>query len=75
MKVLPIAPNTVPRPLEAKLHHLLNRALCDLEPGVIYGFVADTFFLYTAAPKRENFESLSDEQIAHYTHRFKYPEI
>ena len=60
---------------EAKLDGLPpNRALRD-EEGQIYDIVCGTFFLCSAPPDSENFESLTEEQIDRYTHLFRHPEV
>ena len=60
---------------EAKLEGLpLNRALRD-ENGNIYDIIAGTFFLCGAPPDSEDFTSLTDEQLAHYTNRFRFIEF
>ena len=60
---------------EAKLEGLpLNRALRD-EDGNIYDIIAGTFFLCGAPPDSEDFTSLTDEQLAHYTNRFRFIEF
>lgn len=61
---------------EGKLLHLLpNRRLCHPETGEVYDVVFGSFFLCSAPPDSENFESLSAKQIAHYTEYFKYLEF
>ena len=52
------------------LGYPLNRPLVHPEYGV-YDVVAGTFFLCSAPPDAENFESLSEEQIKKYTRIFK----
>ena len=60
---------------EAKLEGLpLNRALRD-EDGNIYDIIAGTFFLCGAPADSEDFTSLTDEQLAHYTNRFRFIEF
>ena len=60
---------------KAKLEGLpLNRALRD-ENGNIYDIIAGTFFLCGAPPDSEDFTSLTDEQLAHYTNRFRFIEF
>lgn len=60
---------------EAKLDGLPpNRALRD-EEGRIYDIICGTFFLCSAPPDSENFESLMEEQINRYTRLFQHPEI
>lgn len=60
---------------EGKLQKLpLNRALYSADSGSCYDIIAGTFFLCSAPPDSEQFESLSDEQIACYQARFRYPE-
>ncbi len=60
---------------EAKLEGLpLNRALRD-EDGNIYDIIAGTFFLCGAPPDSEDFTSLTDEQLTHYTNRFRFIEF
>lgn len=61
---------------EGKLLGLpLNRALRHPETGVIYDIIAGTFFLCSAPPDSDHFESMSEEQITQYTDCFKHPEI
>ena len=56
---------------EAKLEGLpLNRALRDED-----GNIAGTFFLCGAPADSEDFTSLTDEQLAHYTNRFRFIEF
>ena len=52
-----------------------NRVLRHPETGEIYDIVVGAFFLCSAPPDSENFESLTDEQIARYTELFKHPEF
>ena len=60
---------------EAKLDGLPpNRALRD-EEGQIYDIVCGVFFLCSAPPDSENFESLTEEQIDRYTRLFRHPEV
>ena len=60
---------------EGKLLGLpLNRALRD-EDGNVYDIISGTFFLCSAPPDQETFASLSDDEILHFTERFKYPEL
>ena len=60
---------------EAKLEGLPpNRALRD-EDGNVYDIICGTFFLCSAPPDSESFESLTDEQMEWYTKRFQRPEI
>ena len=60
---------------EAKLDGMPpNRALRD-ETGEIYDIICGTFFLCSAPPDSENFESLTEEQIDSYTKLFQYPEV
>ena len=60
---------------EGKLIGLpLNRALRD-EDGRIYDVVAGTFFLCAAPSDSDEFTSLSDAEITHYTDLFRYPEL
>ena len=59
---------------EAKLEGLPpNRALRD-EDGNMYDIVCGTFFLCSAPPDSENFESLTEEQMERYAKRFQHPE-
>ena len=46
-----------------------NRGLRD-EQGQLYDIVCGTFFLCAAPPDRDSFESLTEEQLEHYRHRF-----
>lgn len=60
---------------EAKLNGLPpNRALRD-EEGRIYDIVCGTFFLCSALPDSESFESLTEKQVDRYTRLFRYPEV
>lgn len=60
---------------EGKLAGLpLNRCL-RLDTGEIYDIIAGTFFLCTAPPDSEHFESLTPEQLERYTKRFARPEL
>lgn len=60
---------------EGKLLNLpLNRALFSPDTGECYDIIAGTFFLCSAPADSESFESLSEEQIAHYCARFQHPE-
>ena len=52
-----------------------NRVLRHPETGAIYDIVVGTFFLCAAPSDSENFESLTDEQITHFTNRFSTPEF
>ena len=56
----------------------LNRAL-RLETGEIYDVIAGTFFLCAAPPASARFASLTEEQIARYSERFRaielFPEV
>ena len=60
---------------EGKLQGLpLNRALRDAE-GKIYDVISGTFFLCTAPADSDDFQSLTDEQMAKYKALFHTPEI
>jgi len=60
---------------EGKLLNLpLNRALRYPETGEIYDIIAGTCFLCAAPPDSEQFESLSEEQLARYAKLFERPE-
>ena len=60
---------------EAKLDGLPpNRALRD-EEGKIYDIICGTFFLCSAPPDSENFESMTEDQIDRYTRLFRHPEV
>ena len=60
---------------EGKLFGLpLNRALRN-ESGEIYDIICGTFFLCSAPPDEENFSSLSNEQIEHFTKLYQHPEL
>ena len=60
---------------EAKLEGLPpNRALRD-EDGNVYDIICGTFFLCSAPPDSENFESLTEEQMERYAKRFQHPEV
>lgn len=59
---------------EGKLQGLpLNRALRDAD-GKLYDIISGTFFLCAAPPDSDNFQSLTDEQVAKYKRRFHAPE-
>ena len=61
---------------EGKLLNLpLNRALREPNSGQIYDVVAGTFFLCAAPPDSQNFESLTEEQIRHYSEVYAVPEV
>ena len=61
---------------EGKLLGLpLNRCLRLEDSGAIYDVIAGTFFLCAAPPDSEHFESLTEEQLARYTERFRTPEF
>lgn len=61
---------------EGKLLPLLpNRTLRHPETGEVYDIIFGTFFLCSAPPDSESFESLSPEQISRYTEHFKCPEF
>ena len=61
---------------EGKLLGLpLNRCLHLEDSGAIYDVIAGTFFLCAAPPDSEHFESLTEEQLARYTERFRTPEF
>ncbi len=56
---------------EGKLLGLpLNRALRSPEAGEIYDIIAGPFFLCSAPPDSDHFESLTEEQLERYTRRF-----
>ena len=56
---------------EGKLLGLpLNRTLRSPETGEIYDIIAGPFFLCSAPPDSDHFESLTDEQLERYTKRF-----
>ena len=48
----------------------LNRALRSPETGEIYDIIAGPFFLCSAPPNSDHFESLTEEQLERYTKRF-----
>ena len=48
-----------------------NRMLFDPDSGELCDVIAGDFFLCSAPPDSENFESLTDEQIKRYTQRFQ----
>ena len=56
----------------------LNRVL-RLDTGEIYDVIAGTFFLCAAPPDSDRFASLTEEQIARYSERFRaielFPEV
>ena len=51
----------------------LNRALRD-NAGCVYDIVAGTFFLCAAPTDKDNFASLTEEQVQHFLKRFSAPE-
>ena len=53
----------------------LNRALRGPNSGQIYDVVAGTFFLCAAPPDSQNFGSLTEEQIRHYSEVYAVPEV
>ena len=60
---------------EGKLMRLpLNRALFDKD-GNVADIIAGTFFICSAPADRENFDSLTDEQIEIYKKRFEALEV
>lgn len=60
---------------EGKLNGLpLNRAL-RTEDGQRYDIISGTFFLCAAPPDKEQFESLTPEQVQHYLHLYQTPEL
>ena len=64
---------------EGKLLGLpLNRVL-QLDSGEIYDVIAGAFFLCAAPPDSDRFTSLTEEQIARYSERFRaielFPEV
>ena len=60
---------------EGKLLNLpLNRALRD-DVGNVYDIISGTFFLCTAPPDSDRFESLSDQQVKTYLEYFAMPEM
>ena len=60
---------------EGKLLNLPpNRPLRHPDTGEIYDRIAGTFFLCAAPQDSENFESLSEEQITHYTKYYQLPD-
>lgn len=52
-----------------------NRLLRHPETGAVYDVIAGTCFLCSAPPDSENFESLTSDQIQHYTELFSRPEM
>ena len=52
-----------------------NRLLRYPESGAVYDVIAGTCFLCSAPPDSENFESLTSDQIQHYTELFSRPEM
>lgn len=60
---------------EAKLLNLpMNRALRD-DNGSVYDIVYGTFFLCSAPPDGDSFESLTRDQVEYFTKFFAMPEI
>ena len=61
---------------EGKLLSLpLNRALRSPDTGEIYDIIAGDFFLCTAPPDSEHFESLTDDQLERFAQIFRTPEM
>ena len=61
---------------EGKLLSLpLNRALRSPDTGEIYDIIAGDFFLCTAPPDSDRFESLTNDQLEQYTQVFRIPEL
>ena len=61
---------------EGKLLRLpLNRALRSTDTGEIYDIIAGDFFLCTAPPDSDRFESLTNDQLEQYTQVFRTPEL
>ena len=59
---------------EGKLLNLpFNRALRD-ESGNIYDLICGTFFLCGAPADSDDFTSLTEVQLTHYTEYFRHPE-
>ena len=52
-----------------------NRALRSPEDGSIYDVVCGNCFLCSAPADSDSFESLSQEQIQHYSHYYARPEM
>ena len=52
-----------------------NRLLRHPETGAVYDVIAGTCFLCSAPPDSENFESLTSDQIQHYTELLSRPEM
>lgn len=60
---------------EGKLLNLpFNRALYSPDTGECYDIIAGTLFLCSAPLDSDSFESLTEEQIAHYSARFRHTE-
>ena len=51
-----------------------NRALRD-DTGEVYDIISGTFFLCSAPPDSEHFESLTGQQVKTYLERFSTPEM
>ena len=60
---------------EGKLLNLPKNRFLTGEDGLVYDVVMGTFFLCSAPANRENFESLTEEQIAHYQKVFLTPDF
>ena len=52
-----------------------NRLLRHSESGAVYEVIAGTCFLCSAPPDSANFESLTSDQIQHYTELLSRPEM
>jgi len=61
---------------EGKLNNFpLNRALYHPETHQLYDIVSGTFFICSAPPDEENFNSLTSEQLQYYANRFERPDL
>ena len=80
MRILLVEPGKAPRPTEIGdgLESMQVRVL-RLDTGEIYDVIAGTFFLCAAPPDSDRFASLTEEQIARYSERFRaielFPEV
>ncbi len=53
----------------------LNRALFDEVTGKMYDIIAGAFLICAAPLDRDNFTSLTEEQLAKYAEKFQTPEL
>ena len=85
MRILLVEPGKAPRPteigdgLESMQVVVGGSRVLRLDTGEIYDVIAGTFFLCAAPPDSDRFASLTEEQIARYSERFRaielFPEV